>query len=98
MSPRLHFVVAAGLAICLAAPLRAQDQKPKPPARPNAQDIERITAALPEKAPATPKQPRKLLVYTKATGFVHSSIPVGAKTFELMGQKTGAFTTVISDD
>ncbi len=45
-----------------------------------------------------PKQPRKLLVYTKATGFVHSSIPVGAKTFELMGQKTGAFTTVISDD
>jgi len=76
----------------------AQDQKPKPAARPNAQDIEKINAALPDKAPATPKQPRKLLIYTKATGFVHSSIPVGAKAFELMGQKTGAFTTVISDD
>jgi type 1 glutamine amidotransferase len=75
----------------------AQDQKPKPQ-RPNAQDITKITTALPDKAPATPKQPRKLLIYTKATGFVHSSIPVGAKAFELMGRKTGAFTTVISDD
>jgi type 1 glutamine amidotransferase len=81
-----------------AAPgLMAQDQKPKPQ-RPTPQDIEKINAALPDKAPAAPKQPRKLLVYTKATGFVHSSIPLGAKTFELMGQKTGAFTTVISDD
>lgn len=74
-----------------------QDQKPKPQ-RPNAQDIEKINAALPDKAPATPRQPRKLLIYTKATGFVHSSIPVGAKAFELMGAKTGAFTTVVSDD
>jgi type 1 glutamine amidotransferase len=95
--PRLRFAVAAVLAICFAPTLLAQEQKPKPQ-RPNAQDIERITAALPDKAPATPKQPRKLLVYTKATGFVHSSIPFGAKTFELMGQKTGAFTTVVSDD
>jgi len=66
--------------------------------RPNAKDLEKINAALPESAPAKPKQPRKVLIYTKATGFVHSSIPVGAKTFELMGNKTGAFFTVISDD
>jgi type 1 glutamine amidotransferase len=66
--------------------------------RPNAKDLEKINAALPETAPAKPKQARKVLVFTKATGFVHSSIPVGAKTFELMGAKTGAFTTVTSDD
>jgi type 1 glutamine amidotransferase len=66
--------------------------------RPNAKDLEKINAALPQTAPAKPKQPRKVLIFTKATGFVHSSIPVAAKTFELMGQKTGAYTTVISDD
>jgi type 1 glutamine amidotransferase len=66
--------------------------------RPNAKDLEKINAALPEAAPAKPKQARKVLVYTKATGFVHSSIPVAAKTFELMGEKTGAYTTVTSDD
>jgi uncharacterized protein len=73
--------------------------QPAPKAqRPNAQDLDKITAALPDKAPATPKQPRKVLIYTRATGFVHSSIPVGAKTFELMGNKTGAFTVAIADD
>lgn len=66
--------------------------------RPNAKDLEKINAAMPDTAPAKPKQPRKVLIFTKATGFVHSSIPVAAKTFELMGEKTGAYTTVISDD
>src|SRR5438034_7424202 len=88
------FLVAALIISPLA---RSQEQKPKPQ-RPTPQDIEKITAALPDTAPAKPKQPRKVLIYTKATGFVHSSIPVGAKTFELMGQKTGAFSTVVSDD
>jgi hypothetical protein len=60
--------------------------------------LKRITAALPDKAPATPAQPRKLLVFTRAKGFVHGSIPVAAKAFELMGEKTGAFETVVSDD
>jgi type 1 glutamine amidotransferase len=66
--------------------------------RPNAKDLEKINAALPETAPAKPKQPRKVLIFTKATGFVHSSIPVAAKTFELMGEKTGAYTAVDSND
>lgn len=66
--------------------------------RPNAKDLEKINAALPETAPAKPKQPRKVLIFTKATGFVHSSIPVAAKTFELMGEKTGAYTAEESDD
>jgi hypothetical protein len=78
--------------------VHAQPAPAPKPQRPTAQDIEKITAALPEKAPATPKQPRKLLVFTRATGFVHSSIPVGAKTFELMGNKTGAFTVAVADD
>ena len=66
--------------------------------RVNPDMLKRITAALPEKAPAEPSKPRKLLVFTRAKGFVHDSIPVATKTFELLGKKTGAFEVVASDD
>ena len=66
--------------------------------RVNPDVLKRITAALPEKAPAVPSKPRKLLVFTRAKGYVHGSIPVATKTFELLGKKTGAFEVVASDD
>jgi hypothetical protein len=81
----------------VAPPAVAEASKPKPQ-RPDAKDLEKIRAALPEAAPAVPKRPRKVLVFTRAAGFVHSSIPVGAKAFELMGEKTGAFAAVATDD
>jgi type 1 glutamine amidotransferase len=52
--------------------------------------------ALPEKAPAKPKQPRKILVLAKAAGYVHSSIPLAAATVEEMGKKYGTWTTTIT--
>jgi type 1 glutamine amidotransferase len=60
--------------------------------------VKQIEKALPDSAPAKPARPRKVLVFTLATGYVHSSIPVGAKAFEMLGQKTGAYTAVISSD
>lgn len=83
---------------------------PPPPAQPEPQcggrssnprtacpeDIEKMMAALPEKAPARPKQPRKILILAKASGFVHSSIPLAARTVEEMGKKTGAWTSTLS--
>ena len=62
------------------------------------EEMIKVAAAMPDKAPAQPKKARKLLVYCHCKGFVHDSIGLGAKTFELMGQKTGAFETVITDD
>ena len=70
----------------------AQNQTPRPA------DVEKMMAALPEKAPAKPKQPRKVLVLAKAVGFVHSCIPLAAKTVEALGTKTGAWTTTITYD
>jgi type 1 glutamine amidotransferase len=55
-------------------------------------------AALPDKAPAKPKQPRKVLVLAKAAGFVHSCIPLAAKTVEAIGTKTGAWSTTVTYD
>jgi type 1 glutamine amidotransferase len=56
-----------------------------------------ITAALPAEAAVKPKQPRKLLVFNTERGH-HMPAAVAAKAMELMGQKTGAWSTTISDD
>jgi len=69
-----------------------QNQTPKP------EDVEKMMAALPDSAPAKPKSPRKVLVLAKAAGFVHSCIPLAAKTVEAMGAKTGAWTTAVTYD
>ena len=94
----MRMTAAGALLVLLLSATPAPAQNAPKPQRPNADDLKKINAALPADAPATPKKPRKLLIFTKATGFVHSSIPVGAKTFELMGQKTGAYSTTVSDD
>lgn len=60
--------------------------------------LDKITAALPDKAPAQPKQPRKVLIFSKTAGFRHSSIPVGVKAITMMGDKTGAYTAHATED
>jgi len=70
----------------------AQNQTSKP------EDLQAMMAALPDSAPAKPQQPRKVLVLGKAAGFVHSSIPLAARTVEALGTKTGAWTTTITYD
>ncbi len=67
-------------------------QSPKP------DEIEKVNEALPSKATVQPKKARKILVFNLTRGFKHDSIPIGAKTLELMGQKTGAFTVDVSED
>jgi type 1 glutamine amidotransferase len=67
-----------------------QSRTPKPA------DQQKMEAALPDSAPAKPLRPRKVLVLCKAAGFVHSSIPLAAKTVEELGAKTGAWTTDVS--
>jgi hypothetical protein len=65
---------------------------------PNPADVKKMEAALPEKAPATPKKARKVLIFGNAQGFVHSSIELGEETIAKMGEKTGAYTSVINND
>ena len=88
-----------------ATGLAAALPQPPPPAAggaqnqtPNPADVQAMMAALPDKAPATPKQPRRVLVLGKAAGFVHSSIPIAARTVAEMGKKTGAWTSTITYD
>jgi type 1 glutamine amidotransferase len=67
-----------------------QSRSPKP------EDVEKMIAALPARAPAKPTRPRKVLVICKCAGFVHSCIPLAAKTIEMLGEKTGAWSTTVS--
>ncbi len=60
--------------------------------------LKRIDDALPAKTTVVQAKPRHLLIFTHAAGFVHSSIPYGAYAVEAMGKKTGAYTSVTSND
>ena len=61
-------------------------------------DIQKITDASPAAATVKPAKPRKLLVFWRCGGFFHGSIPYGNQALEIMGKKTGAYETVVSDD
>ncbi len=78
------------LAGSLLAPGAARAQK--------AEHVAKVEAALPQTCSVKPQKPRRLLVFNRCRAFVHGAIPLGAKTFELMGKKTGAFEAVLSDD
>src|SRR5260370_37089159 len=90
-------VVRLLLAACISgalfsSPATAANKPPKP------EDVAKMLAALPEKAPAAPKKARKVLIYGNANGVVHSSIALGEQTIAKMGEKTGAYNSTISDD
>ena len=58
---------------------------------------QRIEAAIPTKALVSPRKNRKLLIFDLNVGYGgHGSIPTANQAFTLMGEKTGAFETVIS--
>lgn len=67
------------------------------------EERQKIEQAIPKKAPAAPKKPRKLLVVTLNVhdgkiGKGHPCIPYGNLAIELMGQKTGAYETAFSNE
>lgn len=71
-----------------AAPTSAADEIQK-----------KIASAIPAKALAVPRKPRKLLIFELNVNYGgHGSIPTASQAFTLMGQRTGAFETVISRD
>lgn len=84
---RFTLLIAAAIVAACTTPGFAQDDL-----------VAKITKALPDKAPVQPKQPRKILIFTKTTTFRHDSIPVGIKAITMMGDKTGAYTALASED
>ncbi len=63
-----------------------------------AEEVQKIERAIPRRATIRISEPRKLLVFWRCEGFFHTSIPVVNKALELMGEKTGTYDVVITDD
>ena len=66
-------------------------------------DRQKIESAIPRKAAASAKKPRKLLVVTlnKRDGKVtrgHGAIAAGSLALELMGKRTGAYEAIFNND
>jgi type 1 glutamine amidotransferase/sugar phosphate isomerase/epimerase len=60
--------------------------------------LQKIRAAIPPKAYATPKKPRKLLVIESLQGMSHDTIPHANVMLDEMGRITGAWTTEFNND
>ncbi|MCX7427448.1 MAG: ThuA domain-containing protein [Planctomycetia bacterium] len=90
-----YLLLIAAAAILFTSATLAQDARPPL----SEEAIRQTDAAIPAKAPATPRSPRKLLIYDGNVGYGgHGSIAYANHAFTRMGEKTGAFATVVSRD
>src|SRR5687768_16905774 len=89
----LHPVMAERVnEISRTAAIRGPDRLP-------AEERQKLEAALPQRAPAVPKKPRKLLVMDLNVAYGgHRSIPHANLAVELMGKRTGAYEAVFNND
>jgi len=56
-----------------------------------------IVGAVPDQPTAKPQSNRRVLVFYRCEGFIHTSIPYGNLATEEMGRKTGAFQVDLAD-
>jgi type 1 glutamine amidotransferase len=91
MKALLPTCLLGALALFVVAQNPAGEQAP-----PDA--LAKIQEATPDAPFAKPKKSRKLLIFSRTTGFRHGSIATGKLAFTEIGKKTGAFETVVSDD
>ncbi len=90
--------VLAAVALCPGA-ADAAGWQPTFDDRPvSASDRAKIAAAIPASAIADPRAPRRILVYSATAGFRHKSIPYGKIALSLMGEMTGSYEAIVSDD
>ncbi len=107
MNAKLFVLLTLGGLVvgCLGSP-KALGQVPSSPLQPpgpqfviSPQQRQKIEQAIPKKALVAPSKPRKLLIFDLNVGYGgHGSIAHANLAFKLMGQKTGAFETVVSRD
>jgi len=90
--------LAAACLIAVVGLFGAAAAAAKPLRDPSAEEVAKIVAAVPDSPAVKPAKRRKLLVFSLAWKYRHSSIPYFKKAVEAMAAKTGAFEVVVSDD
>jgi type 1 glutamine amidotransferase len=76
--------------------VRAKKMQERNVAEPTAEQIRAIRNAAPAAAPARPAKPRRVLVWGHA--WTHQPNPYAEQAVAILGEKTGAFRAVVSDD
>jgi hypothetical protein len=62
------------------------------------EQLEQVRAALPAQARVAPTAARKLLIFNLCKGWEHDAIGIGAAALTMLGDTTGAYTSVVSND
>ncbi|MEO1857328.1 MAG: ThuA domain-containing protein [Rubritalea sp.] len=89
----LPLLMAVSVATTGLVALNAKDSKSHAPLS----KIEKVKLALPKDV-VQPKESRKLLVFSVTRGYRHRSIDLGKKALKMLGEETGAFEVVVSDE
>jgi type 1 glutamine amidotransferase len=93
----MRYLPIAALAFGLTALVGSGAWAAQEPVRmPTDDEIQKITAAMPDKPSVLPPKPRRVLVCGQNEA--HLPVPFCAKALEIMGKKTGAFVAVFSND
>jgi type 1 glutamine amidotransferase len=96
---RREFLGQTTAAASMLVPLSFKHAAAQSRGRGNPDEPQRIERAIPAEAPVAPQEPRRLLIFDLNVGYGgHGSIPTANHAFTLMGQRTGAFETVVSRD
>ena len=89
---------AAAAVFCLSAGAQVK-MKYSPDPVFDQKRVSALRAGAPEKLAAAPKKPRKILIFSRTSGFRHYGGIVAAKeVFKHMGEKLGGWEAVVSDD
>ncbi|MEM6280068.1 MAG: hypothetical protein AAF733_11350, partial [Verrucomicrobiota bacterium] len=92
--------------VCLVAAQNQPEEKPKTweeraaekfQDNPTAEHKAEIDANLPERM-ADPKKPRRVLLFYRCEGFIHTSIPFGNHAMKALANATGAFSVDLADN
>lgn len=80
-------VVSIGFAVYAGGPAELPDVPQK--------KLDKVEKALPEKPEVAPKKERKVLILWKCDGYFHGVIPLATEALKMLGEETGAYTSVI---
>ena len=94
----LEFSKTRPIRFDVVTPSRGETLAPAEIERRAAEARQKIDAAIPNKPFATPRKARKLLVIESLEGMSHNTIPHTNVMIQRMGEKTGGWTTVFSND
>jgi len=96
-SYRWVVVVFLAISVMIASMVGQSPAVDKASAKP-APLADRIASAAPDKPTAAPRKARKLVVFTFQPGYKHACTPAVSAAIALLGQRTGAWETTVTDD